>query len=528
MSLTETRLHAPAVIFDEDRLMSVSVCDDDSVNYMDPTIFNISYRLHHFKTNQNGIFEMVSIDVQELRPCSIEDVPSNPALIQQLGLKNAYCLKNKNFKLEGYWDESEIFYVDVELYPCSNETMNNTCKTPEEINNFFSKKRKFFQAYFHVVGYQADDYLDPIKEKYENIYQLVDNQLFKKYYIFLKNLEVITNDGWFFSQISSETNIMIDKTNTDVLLRDSDKNGSLSELVFFASHEFSKNTRRYQNLSETLANLLGIGNLLIFFCYLVTNFMNHIKNMTSILNSLYVFPMKSNLNIMEKVSSNQTKKKFLRNESLDTKNIRILPRFKKVAFHFEDSGNLTSDAPGFIKGPSSSQNISSVKSFNNLMNFFYNKQIVKQKNKLNIGFFEFIIFYFKWLFGFRKTRKEQIIRKAGKIYKKELDIMKILAKIQEIEKLKLILLNEDQLILFDSLAKPMASLNNYEDEEDRENGSNSSFRMTTLTTNYKKANRDEKRFVVSYNNIRNASDGNPINQRLLDLLRKNLEKFVPT
>ena len=55
MSQTETRLHAPAVIFDENRLMSVSVCDDDSVNYMDPTIFNISFRLHHFKTNENKI-----------------------------------------------------------------------------------------------------------------------------------------------------------------------------------------------------------------------------------------------------------------------------------------------------------------------------------------------------------------------------------------------------------------------------------------------------------------------------------------
>ena len=152
----------PQIIFDTDRMISVSVCDDNALNYIDPTIFNITFSLKRYKTNKNGSYDFVSNQNKELKLCNKEDFPFEPNLLNEIGLRNAYCLKSKDFILEGFWDEQEIVFADLELFPCDNLTMNYTCKSNDEINAYFTGK-KYFQVYFHGVGVKIDDYLRNFK-----------------------------------------------------------------------------------------------------------------------------------------------------------------------------------------------------------------------------------------------------------------------------------------------------------------------------------------------------------------------------
>ncbi|EGR34205.1 small GTP-binding protein, putative [Ichthyophthirius multifiliis] len=65
---------------------------------------------------------------------------------------------------------------------------------------------------------------------------------------------------------------------------------------------------------------------------------------------------------------------------------------------------------------------------------------------------------------FCKTRKVQLILKAQDQIEKDLDIFNILDRLKEVEKLKKLFLNKEQLILFNFFPKPVIDINKNEDE----------------------------------------------------------------
>lgn len=71
-----------------------------------------------------------------------------------------------------------------------------------------------------------------------------------------------------------------------------------------------------------------------------------------------------------------------------------------------------------------------------------------------LSVFEYLKFLIKKCFCFTLTKKEKLIKKAEEIYKEKLDISEILLKLQEVEKMKYLILNSDQYCLFSHLKKP--------------------------------------------------------------------------
>ena len=119
--------------------------------------------------------------------------------------------------------------------------------------------------------------------------------------------------------------------------------------------------------------------------------------------------------------------------------------------------------------------------------------------------------------------KQKIIEKSDAIFMKEFDVINILKKLHEIEKLKLILLNEDQLILFNSLSKPMIYMED-EPEMVKKYEGNSALKMSNYIKNYKDIKRKTK-FDNSYENVLLSCNFNHLNKRLLDLVDQNIENF---
>ena len=86
----------------------------------------------------------------------------------------------------------------------------------------------------------------------------------------------------------------------------------------------------------------------------------------------------------------------------------------------------------------------------------------------------------------KKTKKDKLMRKAEKLMIKELDVVSILRKLHEIEKMKLTIFNTDQLMVFNSITKPIV----FTDEEkitflNSDEYENSAVRMSKMIRNYK-------------------------------------------
>lgn len=621
VSQTLTDIHANPIIFDENHLMAVTVSDDNNKNYLDPRIFSVVFEIFHSKS-LNGTYDTTWNETKILEPCTENDVNFDRSAFKRLGLLNALCLRNKSFDLEGYWDEEETRHAEIKLYPCDNETIqNDTCKTPDEISDFFSSSNpKYFGATYHGVALKVDDYANPMKMRYEYQYVLIDLPFFKKINIFFKNTVLNTIDGWLFRDTDVKTSFLKDFYDMDVGFR-TDPTEIIAKITLYASHDYTENNRRYQSLIEVLAYMAGLANFYILSCLIFTNIQSYLNSMKIIMNSLYFFqkieksetkkpksykiepkPKKSckpekhqekmenekdtnenenevtenkpNITINENLEKIETKNQIYPRETTEMEifspmKIDLFGRGKNENVTYGTEGNINPGSPKIKsvffeenkdlnneKSLSCENRISSDKKFNDIKCFESkvmdnkfneikksdndpeplsaelalqkkNKELTKNCYKLEIGFFEFIRFLLTAACGCRKSPKQQLIEKANKIFMREMDIISILKKSHEVEKLKLIMLNEDQLILFNSLSKPLVLLGDSQSQSSgktQKSEISSALKMTNYIKNYSDIRRKSK-FNMAYENVMRLSTFNEFNRRLMELVDQNIQNF---
>ena len=157
-----------------------------------------------------------------------------------------------------------------------------------------------------------------------------------------------------------------------------------------------------------------------------------------------------------------------------------------------------------------------------------NYQILKKKeNFFSLGFVGFLIILLKkkmFCFFNKITIREKLFKIAEDQIADELDIIKILKKLQDIEKLKRILLNEDQLYLFNLLSKPMIILENsskQENDQDK-NAQDKRFKFT-LKNNL---NLEKKKLLNIYKCVKEKENDSQIDKKLIKLLDEDVMCFM--
>jgi len=133
-----------------------------------------------------------------------------------------------------------------------------------------------------------------------------------------------------------------------------------------------------------------------------------------------------------------------------------------------------------------------------------NKKI--EETKIKLSFLEHVLYKFCYLS--KKSKKKEIINKIQKTYSKQLDLIHILTKLQDTEKLKKILLDEDQLVIFDFLGKPTI-----ETEEKEKN-----------KAKIRKKEAKKEKFLLSYNKMLQRM--NEVDKRLFLLAEDNIENEI--
>jgi len=560
VSQTVANVHANRITFDENTLVSFAVSDQNNQNYIEPEIFTVTFKFEHLVSDDSGVMVLIDVVYGDLRACTLDDVQFDPDLFVQLGLQNSFCLQNKSFFLEGYWDEQEIYYAYVKVNQCLNDTSNVTCRSQEEINDFFSTS-KYFGANFQSVALTINDYEQPIKRKYQNIYQWIDVQILKRFNVFFNIIDVTTDDGWFHSQKSTISDFLMETLNNDFVTR-SLLNSSLSEILFFASHDSQENMRRYETLSEALASISGVANFCLLALLVITNLQNHLDTMKIIMNSLYKFPKKKN-NKKKKWSAKYRKsesdKKILSENQLQSSNqkfgetnasskiegflnknlegkMKCMPLPNKIQkedsfvleHYSQNDNNENTDGPNLPKTesvicqPSKLKKPLKLKLQEKIDSAVEKVSRKKKKSKgFSVNMFDFVVVSMKSLCKCcKKTKNQKIIEKTNDVFLQEMDIVTILSKIHEIERLKLVLLNKEQLVLFDNISKPMIWVEDDDDEEDSDvfGVKKPSKKMSTMIKSYKSASSNKARFSLSLRKIQRQKEKNLINKKLLELI----------
>ena len=201
-------------------------------------------------------------------------------------------------------------------------------------------------------------------------------------------------------------------------------------------------------------------------------------------------------------------------EDMKSENKKKLIQIKSEERSPIDSKNL------FEKKNERKKSIFQISKSSKIFKLFNSKEKVKMndnENRLKIGFFEYFKYLIMGLFGCKKTERQKVISQAFQSYSEEVDITKILAKIDEIEKLKVILLDEDEGVLFNFLSKPIWI------PESEKNETNTSLLTQTLLKHKNKTTSED--FINRYRNVKMKSQENKMDSRLIALVEDDLEKF---
>lgn len=541
-----------------------SISDVNNVFFSDSQIFSVI--LYQYYVNNGDGTNIVESYTMEL--CKPEDFTERPDDYYRLNLSKAYCAPNNvSLKMSGYWDEEIIQYFTVDIYLCTNSTSNNTCKSEEEIQDFIYLK--YLNIYFTNNNFDFSNYHDIIQSQFKMYYQILDVKLRKEINFFIKSTRISTDDGALLENENIIMSYQYDTFQTDVFAGETD-DPAIYSVLFYPSDVQSATTRKYQSFSDLLAQLGGILNFLISFGFFVAKIENH-YNLTKLFsNELYIFQKtkdneQENAMKITNIFSNDTERhpNFEQNKAnilckdnenaenaplekvkkidyigaktvLDDiplpeslKNIEEKEKNEKVNMVFEIKNTISPVNATKRKSFSPFKRNSRKKSFGNfdktekqiqytLDNLVEYQKIKNKEKHLNFGFFEYLKVNFLKIKKWNLNLKEKLFIKGEEQINKEIDLLHILKILQEVEKMKRVLLSNEQLILFNLLAKPMIKL---------PMGSN----LFTQDTRFKfsiheneKINKNDA--ISAYINAKEQYS--EIDRRILELLDEDVKVFI--
>lgn len=490
----------------ENFTFSVGLADETNAFLIDPQIFEFAITIYH-QDSEN--YEMRQFS---LKLCEENDYQLHKELFHKLKLNKTYCLPDEVLKIDGYWDEDQLNYFYVDLKKCENTTENSSCKSNEEIEKFL--QTAYIDIYIDSPNIEFSNYYTPFKHELSIFYQKLSINMYKIMEIYLKSSVFQTDQGWFFESLQFIKGFVVGNYLYD--LGAYEKNTILQifySISVYSSEKKSTISRRYQKVQDILAQFGGVCNILLIIGFFLAKVENHYSFIYETMNKLYDFQVKTqekDEKIHKKpksgnfLSKNQDKE--LVESSANSLNKTAKSLREKLAFQL----NFTR----FFKKPEVLKpQISKIERFHSFK---------QRKKSLFFGFCSYL-----WLLlkkkKFRLNKREVLFMKAERKITEETDIVNIVQKLQDIEKLKKVLLTEEQLFFFELLEKPVIST------KERENAVSKEEIMMISSRNHEKTVNESKKirkFREAYLFLKEKAESSHCDKQLLELIDEEILNVV--
>lgn len=401
----------PSYIAKDSYFMMFGMQDSDWNFYIDESI----YKAHMFQEIHSPTGDVTYMPIP-LERCGEEHLPISMKasfLKSTPNISNLFCIAKEcdgKFFLQGVYGQENYRQITISIEICQNTTENLKCKSKEEINS------RLRGSFFGIQS--ADIIIDP--NQYENSAKLVYRHYFvptslmfkKKYYRYLKNSYLRTDDGFVIEDGTIQTFTTFESDRDFFDLYDSDdftKDKSPRQIMYVEMEKSNYETyynRKYDKLQDVLGNYGGFINIFYIIFYTITYPVKTKLFYDSMANLFY------NFEHTRREKRRHSKKAINERDKSNAK-------FKKFQVHSKPKEN-----------------------------FFSQKDF-----PIKISFWEDF-----WSLCKRSKRKEIKQRNAAvRSFLEKMDLVFILQKFLEIEKLKILLLNHDQYHLFSFCPKPFVT-----------------------------------------------------------------------
>jgi hypothetical protein len=374
---------------------------DINFDKIDPRVASIQATYWTYSDNTNK-----TINYLDLEQCSPDKhFPAYSNLIN-FDASTFQCIKShedNNFTLWTNPASGGMAFFNIYLVSCKNTTDQSTCYSQDVIDSKLKSTNMFFDYYISMHAIDHYDSENPIKDTIHYSSYKITYDFFFTYFEYYKNIVYTSDNGNVFENKKTYNGFEYDESNTFnvISLRESTKtiiDGSFTIFQILINERYSDNySRTYQKLQSIIANIGGVLEAIWFMGTLIIEL---------------ITPAMMYLDIAH-----------------DFVDLRINNRSKPS----RDLGGITI------------HNQTKLQSLHNVNENVGLKQSA-QNIKLNLSIIDSILPKFT-----NKSSNRQLADRCKELVTKKLSIEYIINNMNQLERLKQIFLDQDQLRLFDNL-----------------------------------------------------------------------------
>ena len=412
------------------------------------------------------------------------DLKSYFLRVVKTSIGNLICVKKGyEFEIEGSYDSFLHKYIALNIKTCQNSTTKNiTCKSQEVIDATLQ------QSYF---GFYSNDFLIDTRNHKEpgakigrDYFMTTTPNIRKGCVKYLASYNLVSDEGWIVNneKISNYTVYSNDKESFEIRTYKQGDAKTLFNMLIRKMNYEKIYTRKYKKIQNVFADMGGFLNIVFMALYLLTLPFNSKMYYHELANKLFNFEKDKELVDKEdNLKSAKTILDEINDETTPNENAKTRNKKEKV-----------------------------------LQDLFKSQEI-----PLKLSFWDNFKAFFK-----KNEKVEYELKQSDSAMKKifeNLDIGYILKKILEIEKLKILLLDESQYHLFELLPKPLV----------RKNGeiqiNSNKIKLIGQNNNDIITNKDyiwkAQMIRNAYDNINSKAEKSELDDRLLRLIDEDLKHF---
>ncbi|CAD8065141.1 unnamed protein product [Paramecium primaurelia] len=495
-------------------MMSVLLC----MNFinLDKNPRSYQYQIYHQAISRtqsmNFTFQITGQDEQNLNVIT-QDGP--------LQLSENLYQFNKQVSL--YESDHNVQYVIVEIY------LKNTSQIQKQVESLN------FQLSIPTFYYDLNDVQDPVKTRVEKIETTLSHQIQKRIDIYMSPFTVISDDGMVFKDEKKESVLAYQYHQETYEIGNGQK--LLQFRIRLNKTEFVQ-YRSYPKLQQILGEAGGLWNVIFTLAMFLQLPFSNLSYRLQIVNSLFNFSNDNDAtseNDRIQVANDKLLEKAISPQQIDKKiplcqsevNLPIGPIFKKQKsfsqlnqlnikkrlYSIQRKSQMITEADSENQKAHITNEISA-----SIKRFF---RVVTKK--LNLNVLEYVTFQFPRGKNNTNVKYQQFEFAVNRI-QKSLDILYIINKLHEVDKLKFILLNNAQIKMFDYLPKPFIGADPQDISDD-----NFCSLLKPAKTPYQKALEAQQAFkeiITNYQDPINQKLINSMDEPIIDLMKLQLNQDI--
>jgi len=471
----------------------IALLIDDVNHNFDNSMVGLRMRWANYTRLPDGTLLRPKITIP-LRYCRSEDFAEFPDAFVAYRLGSALCPEPADIPLSGTFLSDVFQFIEILAEECDDSihaVSSIKCAPETDRTNYFSKNKVKVQIYFKNYNVVPSNIDKPFQPYMDNLFYVINQgTLAKSVDVFIQPSELKSQENFFISEKEkTQSRYAVDKAAQDQVYTPTKDPLEYLSVQMRISQMQLLYSRQLTGIADIAAYFGGIWGMLYGLSSIFAAAHNNIGYQKSLADKIFRFDSYIKGNDPKRHNSKDKDAEKSKKKLPNVKNAKNL----RSSVQSSDMENPADDllSRGVIKEQAA---------FSSIFHYFLVKMccIRRKKDKLKL-----------------KQQEEGL-----ELAKKKINVLYIIKKLEEFEKLKYVLLDEKQRALFDYIPQPLLTAKEVEDEKRKKTESE----LLHTTKYYDPSNelRDKYRTPESirylYEVYRASRSGDPLSRKLVDML----------